>query len=146
MTKVIAEIGWNHMGNMDLAMSMIDSASESGASFAKFQTWSVSRLKSGEWDNDGRRDIYDKAELSKSDHIKLLNRCKEKDIGFMSSCFSLPDASLLFELGISVVKIPSFEVRNTELILYCLSHFDHIIISTGTASTHDIEELSRLVS
>ena len=37
-TKIIAEIGWNHMGDMDLAKKMIDAAKESGADYAKFQT------------------------------------------------------------------------------------------------------------
>ena len=55
MTQVIAEIGWNHMGDDTLAKQMIQEAANSGASFAKFQTWSVSRLKAGEWDSDGRR-------------------------------------------------------------------------------------------
>ena len=54
---LIAEIGWNHMGDMDLAREMIKKASENGATIAKFQTWKVSRLKSGEWDFDGRRQI-----------------------------------------------------------------------------------------
>ena len=44
MTKLIAEIGWNHMGDMVLAKDMITAAKESGCDFAKFQTWSVSRL------------------------------------------------------------------------------------------------------
>ena len=55
---IIAEIGWNHMGNMDLADKMIEEAANSGADIAKFQTWKVDRLKNGDWDNDGRREIY----------------------------------------------------------------------------------------
>ena len=43
---------------------MIQEASNSGADIAKFQTWKVDRLKNGDWDNDGRREIYIKAELS----------------------------------------------------------------------------------
>ena len=39
MTKLIAEIGWNHMGDMKLAKEMISSAKGSGADFAKFQTY-----------------------------------------------------------------------------------------------------------
>ena len=37
-TQIIAEIGWNHMGNMELAEKMISEASRSGADFCKFQT------------------------------------------------------------------------------------------------------------
>ena len=53
MIKVIAEIGWNHCGDMDIAKKMIESAQSSGANYAKFQTWSTKRLKSGEWDSHG---------------------------------------------------------------------------------------------
>ena len=45
--KIIAEIGWNHMGNMALAKKMIKAAKDSGADFAKFQTWSTKTLKPG---------------------------------------------------------------------------------------------------
>ena len=36
--KIIAEIGWNHMGDMDLAKKMIIKAAENGADICKFQT------------------------------------------------------------------------------------------------------------
>ena len=47
MIKIIAEIGWNHMGNMDLAEKMIISAADNGADICKFQTWSEKNLKPG---------------------------------------------------------------------------------------------------
>ena len=77
MIKVIAEIGWNHCGDIDLAKNFIISAKENGANYAKFQTWSTSRLKNGSWDTDGRREIYEKAELSKEDHIELIKCCND---------------------------------------------------------------------
>ena len=43
---------------------MILEAKKNGADFAKFQTWSVDNLKSGSWDKDGRRKIYEKAQLT----------------------------------------------------------------------------------
>ena len=74
--KIIAEIGWNHMGNIHLAEKMIKAAAKAGADFCKFQTWSVDNLKKGPWDKDGRRKIYEKAQLSFADHIKLKNMLK----------------------------------------------------------------------
>ena len=74
MIKIIAEIGWNHMGDMDLAKKMIVAAHKAGADFAKFQTWSVKNLKPGPWDIDGRLEIYKKAELTKEKHNLLKNR------------------------------------------------------------------------
>lgn len=144
MTSVIAEIGWNHMGDMKLAEKMIFEAAKSGAKFAKFQTWSVKRLKSGEWDNDGRRQIYEKAELSYQNHELLIELCKKYHINFLSSCFSLEDAELLKNLNQKNIKIPSFEVRNNKLISYCLNNFEHVFISTGTANSEDIFNLSNM--
>lgn len=137
---IIAEIGWNHLGDMDLAKKMILAAKESGATYAKFQTWSVSRLKNGAWDEDGRREIYKKAELSKQDHIDLINYCDEKEITFLSSVFSISDAELLVSLGCKEVKIPSFESRNTELIEYCDNNFDIVFMSTGTSTNEEIKK------
>ena len=138
MTKVIAEIGWSHMGDMELAKEMILAAKESGADFAKFQTWSVRRLKRGSWDTDGRREIYEKAELSFDKHVELKEYCDEVGIGFMSSVFSIDDARLLKNVVTDYVKIPSFESRNKDLIHYCLKHFKHLLISTGTSTYEEI--------
>tara|TARA_B100000424_G_C22944534_1_gene502667 strand:- start:767 stop:1567 length:801 start_codon:yes stop_codon:yes gene_type:complete len=141
MTKLIAEIGWNHMGDMTLAKDMITAAKESGCDFAKFQTWSVDRLKSGVWDTDGRREIYEKAELDLDKHLDLKNYCDEVGIGFMSSVFSIEDAKLLKQVVTDYVKIPSFESRNKELIHYCLKHFKHLLISTGTSKYNEVRSI-----
>ena len=146
MIKVIAEIGWNHCGDMDIAKKMIESAQSSGANYAKFQTWSTKRLKSGEWDSDGRREIYQKAELSKKDHLNLKSFCEDLNIEFLSSAFSVPDAELLVEIGCSAVKIPSFESRNKELIAYCNENFSTIIMSCGTSTFDEIEESVGLIN
>lgn len=136
--KLIAEIGWNHLGDMTLAKKMIDSAASSGADYAKFQTWSVSRLKTGEWDNDGRRDLYNKSELNKNQHIELINHCKDRGVNFLSSVFSVKDAELLSELNCESVKIPSFESRNIDLIKYCNDNFKVVFMSTGTSTVKEI--------
>ncbi|HUV84432.1 MAG TPA: N-acetylneuraminate synthase family protein, partial [Methanosarcinales archaeon] len=81
--KIIAEIGWNHMGDMNLAKKMIDSAKECGADYAKFQTWSVKNLKLGPWDQDGRREIYEKAELTIDKHKELKSYCDNVGIKFL---------------------------------------------------------------
>ncbi len=144
MIKIIAEIGWNHCGDLKLAKQMAKAACDSGATYAKYQTWSVTRLKPGSWDEDGRRQIYEKAELSKQDHIELIDYCREIGISFLSSVFSIPDAELLVELGLSEVKIPSFESRNHELISYCNDNFKTVFMSTGTSKMKEIEESVKL--
>lgn len=140
MIKVIAEIGWNHCGDINLAKKFVESASKNGATYAKFQTWSTSRLKNGAWDHDGRKEIYEKAELSIEDHKTLIKCCEENNISFLSSVFSIPDAQLLLDLGCEIVKIPSFESRNHELISFCDNNFKTIIMSTGTSTFDEISE------
>jgi len=147
MTKplVIAEIGWNHMGDMVLAESMVREAANAGASWAKFQTWSVKRLTTGPWDKDGRRQIYEKAELTLEKHLNLINICNKYGISFLSSSFSVDDSKLLLSLGQKAVKIPSFEVSNKELLKHACSNFNEVFISTGTATQVEIIDLKSLV-
>ena len=145
MTSLIAEIGWNHMGQDALAREMIHKAAESGAKYAKFQTWSVNRLKNGEWDTDGRREIYNSAELTLQMHHNFIKYCDEAGTKFMSSAFSVEDAQLLNDLGLKIIKIPSFEVANYELLNYCDANFDELIVSTGTATTEEINQLTKVI-
>ena len=53
---------------MRLAEKMISSAKKAELNFCKFQTWKVRRLLKGSWDTDGRKQIYDKAELTDEKH------------------------------------------------------------------------------
>ena len=138
MTKIIAEIGWNHMGDMKLARNMIEAANDGGADIVKTQTFDVKRLKRGPWDTDGRRDIYKKAQLSLEQHIELRDYSNQIGTQFISSVFSIDDARLLQKVETDMVKIPSMESRNIKLINYCVDNFDEILISTGTSTLDEI--------
>jgi len=140
MVKIIAEIGWNHMGDMKLAKKMIKAAKVNGADYAKFQTWSVDRLKSGPWDDDGRKEIYENAELSLEKHKQLKKYCDKIGIEFLSSVFSIQDIELLSKVTTKAVKIPSFESRNIYLIQRAIATFDHVFISTGTSTFQEIKD------
>jgi len=143
MTKIIAEIGWNHMGDMGLAKQMIYEAKDSGADIVKTQTFDVKRLKEGPWDADGRREIYEKAQLNLNQHVELRDYSNDIGIQFISSVFSIDDAKLLQNVETDMVKIPSMESRNIDLINYCVENFDKIIISTGTSTLSEIKNSIR---
>ncbi|MAH42861.1 hypothetical protein CL614_04025 [archaeon] len=138
--KLIAEIGWNHMGDMERAKDMIAASANNGTDMVKFQTWSTKRLKHGPWDNDGRLEIYKQAELSKDQHLELYEYSNKLCIPFFSSVFSVEDAKLLSEIQTENVKIASFESRNKELISFCDEIFATMYISTGTSSVDEIEK------
>lgn len=134
---IIAEIGWNFVGDMELAKEMIRQAADAGADYAKFQTWSVKNLKPGPWDNDGRREIYEKAELSEEKHLILSDCCKANNIKFLTSCFSLDSIDLISRLT-NEVKIASTELWNIDLLKEIAKKFDTIFLSTGTCTTQEI--------
>jgi N,N'-diacetyllegionaminate synthase len=145
MTIIIAEIGWNHMGDISLAKKMIQAAKESGADYAKFQTWHVKNLKKGSWDNDGRRQIYEKAELTDEKHFELKKECDKLGIKFLTSVFCSKDVEFVSNL-IDEVKIPSTEMDNEELIDNVIKYFSkkekhHIFLSTGTSLFKDVKSV-----
>ena len=69
---IVAEIGWNFLGNLSLAKKMITMAKKSGADAVKFQIWNPKYLKKGPWDKDGRKkDGPDDAERALASVNKL---------------------------------------------------------------------------
>jgi sialic acid synthase SpsE len=139
MTKIVSEIGWNHMGDITLAKEMISASKENGADFVKFQTWSVERLKNGPWDEDGRLEIYKKAELTKDQHVELYEYSNKVGIEFFSSAFSIEDAKLLSEVQNKYVKIASFDSDNIDLLKFCNDNFETMFISTGTKTVDEVK-------
>ena len=73
------------MGDLELAEKMIVAAKQAGADYAKFQTWQLNKLKPGPWDSDGRRDIYESAQLTDDKHRHLIRACSQNSISFLSS-------------------------------------------------------------
>ena len=49
---IIAEIGWNFLGDLKLAKKMVDSAVEAGCKYIKFQIWDPKNLIDGPWDKE----------------------------------------------------------------------------------------------
>jgi len=135
---VIAEIGWNHMGDPDLAKKMISSAKSAGADTVKFQYWDPQYLKHGPWDTDGRREIYNKAALTSEKVIELKAISEENGCEFLISVFGTIGAKKMFDLGIKNIKIPSHETTNKKLIEFCSQKFEYIYFSAGASKSEDV--------
>lgn len=146
MCKVIAELGWNFLGNMDLAEKMIVEAANAGASYVKFQSWSVKNLKPGPWDNDGRRQIYEAAELSDDQHRHLIDLCKKNNVEFLTSVFCKEDAEKVAYLGCKTIKIPSTEIANIPLLKFVNQYYEEVFLSTGAATFKEIQTALDLLS
>ena len=138
-TQIIAEIGWNHMGNEILAEEMVKAAVSSGATIVKFQYWDPQFLIKGDWDSDGRREIYNNAALNEEKIINLQKICKKYKIDFLISVFGTRGAKKIKNLGIKNIKIPSHEVANKKLIKFCAENFEEIFFSSGASTEEDVK-------
>jgi len=145
MVDLIAEIGWNHMGDINLAEKMVVAAKSAGATHAKFQTWHEKNLKEGPWDLDGRKEIYKKAELSLSDFLNLKMICESNDIKFLTSIFSRTDIHDMAKIYDKEIKIPSHEIYNTDLIDECCRYFDKLYVSTGASKEDELKKIVKIL-
>jgi sialic acid synthase SpsE len=145
MTILVAEIGWNFLGDLSLAKKMILSAKKSGADAVKFQIWDPKFLKKGLWDYDGRRQIYEKAFLDEKKYKILKDFSIKNSITCFSSAFNIDGLKLLKKLNEKWVKIPSHESYNLLLINYALKNFKKIIISAGCLKKIELNKLINLI-
>ena len=150
-TVIIAEAGVNHNGNINLALKLVDIAAKSKADYVKFQTYSTEDLvqkKVGlaEYQKKNLKKIFSqykllkKFELSVSDHLRIIKRCKEKKIKFLSSPFDLKSIDLLKKLKLNLFKIPSGEITNIPYLRKIGALKKQIILSTGMSNTEEIKK------
>ena len=152
-TFVIAEIGVNHNGKLDLALKLVEAAAAAGAQAAKFQTFKADAVTARntstvayQSERAGAQDQHSMLkdlEFGEEDHRKIAARCSELGIEFMSTAFDAASLDMLCDIGIRRIKIPSGEVTNTPYIKDCARRGLPLILSTGMA---DLEEVRRAVS
>ncbi len=150
---IIAEIGANHNGDMELAKQMIDSAVECGADCVKFQSWTSKSIFSKQVyeDNFFLRDDYrnrsdytleeivDKYHIGRQEHIELKRYCDQKGVEFASTPFSRSEVDLLVdELDVPFIKIASMDVNNIPFLKYCALKNKPIVLSTGLCPLSEV--------
>ncbi len=152
---VIAEIGANHNGDMDLAKKMIDSAKECGADCVKFQSWSKDTVFSKKTYEDNyflsddyrnRTDytleqIVDAYHIGVEEHKELKKYCDSINIDFNSTPFSKREVDLLVdELDVPFIKIASMDLNNIPFLKYVAKKNKPVVISTGLCSLADVSD------
>ncbi len=134
---IIAEVGENHLGNVEMAKVMIQQAADAGADIVKFQSYRGVDVR----DDDPERDWFGQVELSDKMHYELKAYAEGRGVEFMSSPFTLERARLLCEgLGLKTIKIASSEMTNHRLLDYVNDHADVVFMSTGMANLEEIGE------
>jgi N,N'-diacetyllegionaminate synthase len=148
-TIVIAEAGVNHNGDVLIAMDLIDVAANAGADFVKFQTFKADQLvtkaaKKAEYqvtdlqNLENQYEMLSKLELSIENHIQLINHCKKKNIGFLSTAFDLTSLDFLNRLELPIFKIPSGEITNFPYLAKVGGFGKNVILSTGMSNLSEI--------
>ncbi|MCM2131832.1 N-acetylneuraminate synthase family protein [Larsenimonas rhizosphaerae] len=143
---VIAEIGINHEGSLDVAIEMVDAAIRAGAEVIKHQTHIIEDEMSSEARGviPGNADvsIYDIMErcaLNEDDERALMEHVERQGAIFISTPFSRAAAERLERFGVQAYKIGSGECNNYPLIEHIASLGKPIILSTGMNSLDAIE-------
>jgi len=147
---IIAEIGINHGGSLDIAFAMVDAAYASGAEVIKHQTHIVEDEMSKEAQNvipgNSNKSIYQimsECALTEIEEIRLKNYVESKGMIFISTPFSRAAADRLEHMGVCAYKIGSGECNNYPLIEHIAKFGKPMIISTGM---NDIDSIRKTVS
>lgn len=155
-TIIIAEAGVNHNGDMELAKKLIKIASDAGADYVKFQTFSADKLVTKiapkadyqittENFSENQYLMLKKLELSEQDHFELARECRSLNIGFLSTGFDPSNINLLVSLGVKLIKIPSGEISNLPLLRFIGQLAKPILLSTGMSTMDEIESALRIL-
>lgn len=148
---IIAEAGVNHNGDINLAKKLIDAAAAAGADAVKFQTFNTDNEVSkfapkAEYqlettdEDESQYEMIKKLELSREDHLVLMDYCKASSIKFLSSPFENDAIDLLAELGLDIMKIPSGEITNFPFMKKIGALNKKVIMSTGMATIGEVEQ------
>lgn len=145
---IIAEIGVNHEGSLELAKRLIREAKEGGAHAAKFQSYKANKIAAKQspayWDTtkestDSQYKLFKKYDgFDEEEYVELAKYCSEIGIDFLSTPFDLEAVDFLNSL-MPLFKIASADITNIPLIRKCAGTGKPIIMSTGASSLAEIQ-------
>ncbi len=156
-TIIIAEVGVNHNGNINKAMSLALKAKNIGADLVKFQLYDTDLIsaKDTELCNYQKKntkefktqyELLKKYELSFKDAERIVKFCKKNKIQISFSCFDENSIKIFKNSYIKYIKIPSGEITN-HILLEELSKINKkIILSTGNASIIEIKSAIKILN
>jgi pseudaminic acid synthase len=153
-TKLIAEISGNHLGSIEMCISLIEAAKLAGASAVKIQTYRPETMtlpiqtpnflisEDHElWGGRSHFDLYEEAHTPWQWHEKLFDFARQIGIQIFSTPFDKSAVDLLEELNTPLYKIASLESGDIPLIKYIAKTQKPIIASTGASTLDEIDDL-----
>lgn len=156
-TFFIAEAGVNHNGSLETALQLIEVAAEAGADAVKFQTFRASNLLTANapkaeyqilntMKGGNQRDMLEHLELSEEAHHRLVERCHQFGIHFMSTAFDVKSLTFLATLNVPALKISSADITCGPLLLHAARLRIPLIVSTGMSTLSDIENALSVIA
>ena len=147
-TYIIAEIGINHQGDMNIAKRLIDIAAASGCDAVKFQKRNPDicvpeeqKSKPRKWQGEDMTylEYKYKIEFEKEEYDEIDRYCKQQNIAWSASPWDLDSLDFLSQYDIPFIKIPSAMITNEDLMFAAKRTGKKVIISTGMSTFAEIE-------
>tara|TARA_B100000287_G_C20623722_1_gene776932 strand:- start:48 stop:881 length:834 start_codon:yes stop_codon:yes gene_type:complete len=151
-TYIIAEIGINHNGDLDVAKKLIDVAAVSGCDAVKFQKRNPDVcvpehqkgvMRETPWGTMTYLDYKYRMEFEKDEYDQINAYCRDKNIDWSASPWDMDSLDFLLQYDLSFIKIPSAMITNEELMRASASTGKKIIFSAGMSSLDEVDEAVR---
>jgi N-acetylneuraminate synthase len=146
---VVAEAGVNHNGDLETAKALVAAAAEAGADVVKFQTFVAEQITAASapkaryqlettGGGESQREMIRRLELSRGDHLALIDECRRHRIAFMSTAFDAGSLDLLLDLGVERIKVASGEITNLPLLRRMGATGKPLFVSTGMSTLDEV--------
>jgi len=141
-TKIISEIGENHLGDMNIAKKMIQLSKEAGADYAKFQLYDPDRIHK----DDPERDWFFRVALPRDRMSELVKECNAVGIKPLFTSWDTTRAQWCLDEGILEIKLASFHISDKTLLEFINERFKTVYLSTGMSTIEDIKNAVSLLN
>jgi N-acetylneuraminate synthase len=151
---IIAEIGINHNGDLEIAKQMIDAAVHAGVDAVKFQkrTPEVAtppeqqkQMRETPWGYIPYLEYRKKVEFGEDQYQEIDRYCKVKGIAWMVSVWDEPSVDFMENFGTPAYKIPSAALTDHNLLRYVRETGKPMIISTGMSTLEQIHKSVKVI-
>lgn len=145
---IIAEIGINHNGDINITKKLIDGAVFAGCNAVKFQKREIEKVYPKEYLDSPRESPWGKTqrdqkrglEFGEKEYSIIDKYCKERGIEWFASAWDLTSVEFLKQYNTKYNKIPSALLTHKELLEAIAKQGKHTFISTGMSSVEEIEQ------
>ena len=146
---VIAEIGINHNGDMEIVRKLIDAAVLAGCSAVKFQKRTPElcvpeeqrdRPRETPWGLMTYLEYKQRIELGEDAFAEITSYCAEREIDWFASCWDEPSVDLIERFDPVCHKIASASLTDTPLLERLIATQRPLILSTGMSTMEEIDQ------